>query len=228
MTAVTTRPRVAKAKPAPVTSPLADILARIGTAHDAIRMSLCATDEGSDLWTMLFGIDDNLMPYSLESLYRTPVSKEDVGEAYEKLLFTLTVLKAALMMSKGLVMEAKLQEAFEILDSAHTDMDSALVQFWPIPDGAEEAGGTGTGTGTADAVEEDDPRLVIARDAVYEVDALLHVLRSVRHDESNFKDAFNGMSLRMLELNNVTMSVLGHDSGRLTEEMRTTVHGAYE
>jgi hypothetical protein len=219
MSAVATRPRVAKAKPAPVTSPLADILARIGTSQHAIGVALSATDEGSDLWTMLFGIDDNLMPYSLESLYRTPVSKEDVGEAYEKLLFTLTVLKAALMMSKGLVMEAKLQEAFEILDHAHNDMDGALAQDWPIPDGAEEA------DGTADAVEEDDPRLAIAREAVYEVDALLHVLRSVRHDENNFKDAFNGMSLRALDLTGVAMSALANDTGRTTDEMQLVVRG---
>jgi hypothetical protein len=223
MSAVATRPRVAKAKPAPVTSPVADILSRIGTAHDAIRMSLCATDEGSDLWTMLFGIDDNLMPYSLESLYRTSVSKEDVGEAYEKLLFTLTVLKAALMMSKGLVMEAKLQEAFEILDRAHSDMDSALVQHWPIPDGTNQSDETAP---TVSAVEEDPARITIACAATYEADAILRVLRKTLPDIETFLDVFNGMSLRLLELNSVAMSVLGDDSGRLTEEMRTTVHGA--
>lgn len=224
MNAVASRPRAAKAKPAPVTSPVADILARIGTSQQAIVAALCTADEGSDLWTMLFGIDDNLMPYSLAPLYRAPVSKTDVGEAYDALLFTLSVLKATLMMSKGLVMEAKLQEAFEILDRAHSDMDGALVQDWPIPDGAEEAGSTGT----ADVVEEEeaeDPRLAIAREAVYEVDALLHVLRSVRHDENNFKDAFNGMSLRALDLTGVAMSALANDTGRPTDEMQLIVRG---
>ncbi len=221
MTAVATPQRVAKAKRAPVTSPVADILARIDTSHAAIRAALSATDETSDLWVMLFGIDDNLMPYSLAPLYRTPVSKEDVGEAYEKLLFTLSVLKAALMMSKGLVMEAKLQEAFEILDHAHTDMDSALVQFWPIPDGTDEP------AEPVGAVEE-DPRQGIARTATYEIAAILQVLRKTRHDTETFLDVFNGMSLRLIDLNSVAMSVLGNDDGRLTEEMRTTVNGAYE
>ncbi|CAN5713577.1 hypothetical protein BH10PSE18_BH10PSE18_07890 [soil metagenome] len=362
MTAVTTRPRAGKAKPAPVTSPLADILARISTSQDAIRTVLSATDEGSDLWTMLFGIDDNLMLYSLEPLYRKPVSKEDVGEAYDKLLFTLTVLKAALMMSKGLVMESTLQQAFEILDRAHSDMDCVLVQHWPIPDhpalaeppseqapaanecwldylplvqerarvlllavserhfeddnetlrrvpriaaekltsihasmtyeDVDEAifdlcalisvcqevaeageidvellvhaldlahglmytheketkpsnfdevkkalalapmGSTITaraqieGDQQQDEGSQDDPRQSVAFDATCEADAILRVLRKTLQDTETFLDVFNGMSLRLLELNSVAMSVVGHDTGRITEEMQAVVHGA--
>ena len=142
MNAVITRARPTKAKPAPVISPVADILARISTVEVKLAKALNAADEGSDLAVLIFGIIDNLIPYCSAPLYRTPVSKADVDEAHRELFFPLSVLRAALTMSEGLVMEAMLQQALEILDRTHSDMDCALVQDWPIPDQAPAPNGS--------------------------------------------------------------------------------------
>lgn len=221
MSATANRPRAAKIKPPRIESPLESVISRIASARTLIGMAIDAAEKGDHIEMVLTGLEENLLPGALASLHGTSVTKADVDKAYCKLFFPLSVLYAAQLLSMGLVMESTLQQAFETLDRAHSDMDGALVQHWSIPEGTEEAGGTGTD----DAINEDDPRLAIAREAVYEVDALLHVLRSVRQDENNFKDAFNGMSLRALDLTSVAMSALANDTGRPTDELQLIVRG---
>lgn len=137
MNAVATRARAAKAKPAPVVSPLESVLSRIQSALDLISMAATVSSTGAHLAMLLVGLETEMLPNALTILRAKPVSKVDVASAYEKLLVPLSVLHAAGVLAKDLVMESTLQQAFEILDRAHSDMDSALVQHWPIPDDTE-------------------------------------------------------------------------------------------
>lgn len=137
MNAVVTKPRAKSAKPVAVAqkpeTTLAEIRSWILAADGKLEAAYDAAERGEFIDTLLDHICHSVIVEPVRLIQHEAFTQFDAKRVYAELFPVLACIQGAIKLAEGTVLQHTLEEAFQLLDSAQTELDGANSAIRALP-----------------------------------------------------------------------------------------------